>query len=59
MNIYIIIYNHIHKYDQTNLQKKNILRNVLKSGKKVKINKSTLGIELEVYFLVKKSFFLL
>ena len=33
-------------------------KNVLKSGKKVKINKSTLGIELEVYFLVKKSFFL-
>ena len=33
-------------------------RNVLKNGKKVKINKSTLGIELEVYFLIKKSFFL-
>jgi 2-keto-4-pentenoate hydratase len=34
-------------------------RNFLKSGKKVKINKSTLGIELEVCYLVKKSFFLL
>ena len=32
-------------------------RNVLKSGKKVKINKSTLGIELEVCYKVKKSFF--
>ena len=32
-------------------------RNFLKSGKKVKINKSTLGIELEVCYLVKKSFF--
>ena len=32
-------------------------RNFLKSGKKVKINKSTLGIELEVCFLIKKSFF--
>ena len=29
----------------------------LKSGKKVKINKSTLGIELEVCYQVKKSFF--
>ena len=29
----------------------------LKSGKKVKINKSTLGIELEVCYKVKKSFF--
>jgi len=29
----------------------------LKSGKKVKINKSTLGIELEVCYLIKKSFF--
>ena len=32
-------------------------RNFLKSGKKVKINKSTLGIELEVFYKVKKSFF--
>tara|TARA_B110001452_G_C15169281_1_gene406400 strand:- start:120 stop:896 length:777 start_codon:yes stop_codon:yes gene_type:complete len=33
-------------------------RNFLKSGKRVKINKSTLGIELEVCYLLKKSFFL-
>tara|TARA_B100000795_G_C22788820_1_gene435913 strand:+ start:555 stop:1331 length:777 start_codon:yes stop_codon:yes gene_type:complete len=33
-------------------------RNFLKSGKKVKINKSTLGIELEVCYLIKKIFFL-
>ena len=32
-------------------------KNFLKSGQKVKINKSTLGIELEVCYLVKKSFF--
>ena len=32
-------------------------RNFLKSGKKVKVNKSTLGIELEVCYLIKKSFF--
>ncbi len=32
-------------------------RNLLKSGKTVKINKSTLGIELEVCYRVKKSFF--
>ena len=32
-------------------------RNFLKSGKKVKINKSTLGIELEVCYLIKKLFF--
>jgi len=32
-------------------------RNVLKSGKRVKINNSTLGIELEVYYQIKKSFF--
>ena len=32
--------------------------NFLKSGKKVKINKSTLGIELEVCYLIKKVFFL-
>jgi 2-keto-4-pentenoate hydratase len=32
-------------------------RNFIKSGKKVKINKSTLGIELEVCYLIKKSFF--
>ena len=32
-------------------------RNFLKSGKKVKINKFTLGIELEVCYLVKKKFF--
>ncbi len=32
-------------------------RNFLRSGKKVKINKSTLGIELEVCYLIKKSFF--
>jgi 2-keto-4-pentenoate hydratase len=31
--------------------------NILKSGKRVKINKSTLGIELEVCYLIKKSFF--
>ena len=34
-------------------------RNFLKSGKRVKINKSTLGIELEVCYLIKKSFFFL
>ena len=33
-------------------------RNFLKSGKKVKINKATLGIELEVCYKIKKSFFL-
>jgi len=33
-------------------------RNFIKSGKSVKINKSTLGIELEVCYLLKKSFFL-
>tara|TARA_B100000902_G_scaffold15148_1_gene18270 strand:+ start:43 stop:819 length:777 start_codon:yes stop_codon:yes gene_type:complete len=32
-------------------------RNFLKSGQRVKINKSTLGIELEVCYLIKKSFF--
>ena len=32
--------------------------NFIKSGKKVKINKSTLGIELEVCYLIKKNFFL-
>jgi len=32
-------------------------KNVLKSGKKVKINKSVLGIELEVCYQIKKSFF--
>ena len=32
--------------------------NLIKSGKKVKVNKSTLGIELEVCYLIKKSFFL-
>ena len=32
--------------------------NFLRSGKNVKINKSTLGIELEVCYLIKKSFFL-
>ena len=32
-------------------------RNFLKSGKKVKINKFTLGIELEVCYLIKKNFF--
>ena len=32
-------------------------RNFLKSGEKVKINKSTLGIELEVCYLIKKNFF--
>ena len=31
--------------------------NLLKNNKKVKINKYTLGIELEVCFLIKKSFF--
>ncbi len=34
-------------------------RNFLKSGKFVKINKYTLGIELEVCYLIKKSFFTL
>ena len=33
-------------------------RNFIKSGKKVKINRSTLGIELEVCYQIKKSFFL-
>ena len=33
-------------------------KNFLKSGKKVKINKFTLGIELEVCYLIKKNFFL-
>ena len=33
-------------------------RNFLNSGKKVKINKSTLGIELEVCYKIKQSFFL-
>jgi len=33
-------------------------RNFLKSGKCVKINKATLGIELEVCYKIKKSFFL-
>tara|TARA_B100000674_G_scaffold250359_1_gene206520 strand:- start:77 stop:850 length:774 start_codon:yes stop_codon:yes gene_type:complete len=33
-------------------------RNFLKSGGKVKINKATLGIELEVCYKIKKSFFL-
>ena len=32
-------------------------RNLLKSGKKIKINTSTLGIELEVCYQIKKSFF--
>tara|TARA_Y100000992_G_scaffold287995_1_gene241313 strand:- start:1801 stop:2574 length:774 start_codon:yes stop_codon:yes gene_type:complete len=32
-------------------------RNFLKSGRSVKVNKSTLGIELEVCYKVKKSFF--
>ena len=32
-------------------------KNFLKNGKKVKINKYTLGIELEVCYLIKKSFF--
>ena len=32
-------------------------RNFLKSGKKVKINRSTLGIELEVCYKIKRSFF--
>ena len=33
-------------------------KNLIKSGKKVKINKFTLGIELEVCYLVKKNFFI-
>jgi 2-keto-4-pentenoate hydratase len=33
-------------------------KNFLKSGKRVKINKSTLGIELEVCYLIKRKFFL-
>ena len=32
-------------------------KNFIKSGQKIKVNKSTLGIELEVCYLVKKSFF--
>ena len=32
-------------------------RNFIKSGKKVKINKATLGIELEVCYLIRKKFF--
>jgi len=32
-------------------------KNFLKSGKKVKINKYTLGIELEVCYFIKKNFF--
>jgi len=32
-------------------------KNFIKSGKKVKINKSTIGIELEVCYLIKKNFF--
>ena len=32
-------------------------RNFLKNGRAVKINKSTLGIELEVCYLIKKQFF--
>ena len=32
-------------------------KNFLKNGKRVKINKSILGIELEVCYLIKKSFF--
>ena len=32
-------------------------KNVLKNGKRVKVNKSTLGIELEVCYLIKKTFF--
>ena len=32
-------------------------KNFIKSGKKVKTNKSTLGIELEVCYLIKKNFF--
>ena len=33
-------------------------RNILKNGKRVKINNYTLGIELEVCYMIKKSFFL-
>jgi 2-keto-4-pentenoate hydratase len=33
-------------------------KNLIKSGQKVKINKSTLGIELEVCYLIKKKIFL-
>ena len=32
-------------------------KNVLKNGKRVKVNNSTLGIELEVCYLIKKTFF--
>ena len=32
-------------------------KNLIKSGKKVKINKYTLGIEVEVCYLIKKNFF--
>ena len=34
-------------------------KNFLKSGKKVKINKSTLGIELEVSYLIKSLFLII
>ena len=33
-------------------------KNLIKSGQKVKINNSTLGIELEVCYIIKKKFFL-
>ena len=33
------------------------IKEILKNGKSVKINKSTLGIELEVCYKIKKSFF--
>ena len=33
-------------------------KNLIKSGQKVKINNSTLGIELEVCYFIKKKFFL-
>ena len=34
-----------------------IYKKIFKKWKKIKINKSTLGIELEVCYLIKKSFF--
>ena len=32
-------------------------KNLIKSGGKVKVNKYALGIEVEVYYIIKKSFF--
>ena len=35
------------------------LKEILLKAEKVKINNSTLGIELEVYYLIKKKIFLI